>query len=166
MPLSQFLSNMAESIGISIMEPDEYDKIEDQKAILRNILSEKHHPLIYLDNYETISYELNDKSKSPSQNAVNISNLLNDNIPNNTSILLTSREKEIIDLGGLDEKECKMLFIGLVAGDKLLSNPKSKKIKSQIDDILRKTGGHPLSIELIAKNITSVEELEEISKSL
>jgi predicted glycosyltransferase len=97
----------------------------------------------------------------PSQNAVNISNLLNDNIPNNTS-----REKEIIDLGGLDEKECKMLFIGLVAGDKLLSNPKSKKIKSQIDDILRKTGGHPLSIELIAKNITSVEELEEISKSL
>jgi hypothetical protein len=56
---------MAESIGISIREPDEYDKIEDQKAILRNILSEKHHPLIYLDNYETISYELNDKSKSP-----------------------------------------------------------------------------------------------------
>src|SRR5689334_19670993 len=32
--------------------------------------------------------------------------------------------------------------------------------------IYLKTGGHPLSIELIAKNITSVEELEEISNNL
>jgi tetratricopeptide (TPR) repeat protein len=172
MTLSQFLSNMAEGMDIPVNEFDRYD-IEDRKKIVRNALSQRHHPLIYLDNYETISYELNDKLKQPSQSTVDISNFLNNNIPDNTSILLTSRErknnireKDPIDLEGLSEKESKELFNGLVAADKLLRNPKSEKIREQIDNLLTKTGGHPLSIELIAKNITSVEELEEISESL
>lgn len=171
MPLSQFLSNTAESMGIPIREFDKYDT-ENRKKIIRNVLSHKRHPLIYLDNYETISYELNNKSKKPSQRAVEINNFLNDNIPNNTSILLTSRErynklreKETIDLKGLNEKESKGLFDGLVVADDLLRKPKSERIKEKIENLL-KTGGHPLSIELIGKNITSIEELEEISRSL
>jgi NB-ARC domain len=127
--------------------------------------------LIFADNYETVSYELNDKSKQPSQNAIDI-NFLNDNIPNNTSILLTSREKnnklareEVIDLEGLGKGESIDLFNGLVT-DKLLKNPKNKKVIGLIQNLLKKTGGHPLSIELIAKNITSVEELDGISESL
>ena len=170
-PLSQVLSNLAECIGMAVNEFDKYS-IEDRKSIVRNALSRKSHPLIFADNYETISYELNDKSKEPSQNAINISNFLNDNIPNNTSILLTSREKnnnlreELIDLEGLSEKESKDLFNGLVVADNLLRNPKNEKVKELIKNLLKQTGGHPLSIELIAKNIKSVEELEELSEGL
>ena len=58
------------------------------------------------------------------------------------------------------------LFTGLVGPDQLLRNPKNEKVKELIQNILRQTGGHPLSIELIAKNITSVEELEELSEGL
>jgi excinuclease UvrABC ATPase subunit len=170
-PLSQVLSNITENIGIPANEFDKYDT-EKRKSAIRSILVEKHHPLVFLDNYETVSSEVNDKSKQPSQSAIDISNFLNDNIPNHTSILLTSRERynrlreELIDLEGLSETESMDLFNELVVADKLLRNPKNEKVKEEIQNLLKKTGGHPLSIELIAKNITSVEELEEISKSL
>ena len=72
----------------------------------------------------------------------------------------------LIDLEGLSETESMDLFNELVVADKLLRNPKNKKVKELIQNLLKKTGGHPLSIELIAKNITSVEELEDISKDL
>ena len=127
--------------------------------------------MIFADNYETVSYELNDKSKEPSQNAIDISNFLNDNTPNNTSILLTSRERnnklreKLIDLEGLSENESMELFNALVAPDNLLRNP-NEKVKEQIQNLVKKTGRHPLSIEFIAKNITSVEELEDISEDL
>ena len=162
---------MAEYIGIPANEFDKYANIEDRKSIVRDALSRKSHPLIFVDNYETISYELNDKLKESSQSAIDINNFLNDNIPNNTSILLTSREKnnrlheELIDLEGLSESESKDLFTGSVAPDQLLRNPKNE-VKELIQNILKKTGGHPLSIELIAKNISNVEELEEISERL
>jgi tetratricopeptide (TPR) repeat protein len=169
-PLSQFLSNMAEHIGIPVNEFDKYE-IEKRKSAIRSILVEKPHSLVFLDNYETVSSELNDQSKQPSQSAVDISNFLNDNIPSNTSILLTSRERnnklreELIDLKGLSERESMDLFNGLVAPDKLLRNP-NEQVKQLIQNLLKKTRGHPLSIELIVKNITSVEELEEISEGL
>jgi hypothetical protein len=171
MPLSQFLSNMAENMGILANEFDKYDT-KKRIAFLRNSLSQKRHPLIFLDNYETISSELNDKSKRPSQSAIDINNFLNDNIPKNASVLITSREKynklreEPIDLDGLNDKESMDLFNGLVAADMLLKNPKNVKTRELIEDILKKTGGHPLSIELIAKNITSIENLEGILESL
>ena len=40
------------------------------------------------------------------------------------------------------------------------------EIKVQIEEILKKTEGHPLSIEIIAKNIRSFHELEKISQNL
>jgi len=172
-PLSELISNVAEYIGIPVNEFDKYANIEDRKSIVRNALNGKSHPLIFADNYETVSYELNDKSKQPSQNAIDISNFLNDNIPKNTSIFLTSRERynklpneKLIDLEGLSESESIDLFNGLVVADKLLRNPKNEKVKGLIQNLLKQTGGHPLSIELIARNITSVEELEELSEGL
>jgi hypothetical protein len=66
----------------------------------------------------------------------------------------------------LSESESNDLFDGLVAQDTLLRNPENKKVRELIQNLLKKTGGHPLSIELIAKNITSVEELEELSDGL
>jgi hypothetical protein len=40
-PLSEFLSNIAEYIGIPVNEFDKYANIEDRKSILRNALSGK-----------------------------------------------------------------------------------------------------------------------------
>ena len=68
-PLSQFLSNIVENVGKPVNEFDKYTNIEDRKSIVRNALSRKSLPLIFADNYETVSYELNDKSDEPSQNA-------------------------------------------------------------------------------------------------
>ena len=47
---------MAQAMGIPVEEFDKND-IEERKKIVRCALSRKHHPLIYLDNYETISYQ-------------------------------------------------------------------------------------------------------------
>ena len=55
-------------------------------------MKSKRHPLIYLDNYETICYPLSNQDK-PSQDILDISNFINDGIPDHTSILLTSRER-------------------------------------------------------------------------
>ena len=38
--------------------------------------------------------------------------------------------------------------------------------RDQIEEILKKTGGHPLSIEIIAKNLRGLHELENISNNL
>jgi hypothetical protein len=85
-------------------------------------------------------------------------------------IIITSREKnnirceELFDLEGLTEKESTNLFNGLVVISRQTDKPKNGKVKEQIQNLLEKTGGHPLSIELIARNITSVEELEGLSE--
>jgi hypothetical protein len=46
-----------------------------------------------------------------------------------------------------------------------LKNSKGK-IKDQIEEILKNTGGHSLSIEIIAKNLRGIHELENISQNL
>ncbi len=72
-----------------------------------------------MDNYETVSYIINNERQSTTEQldeALNISNYLN--LLGNTSILITSRErnnnfedKEIpIDLEGLQEQETRKLF--------------------------------------------------------
>lgn len=38
--------------------------------------------------------------------------------------------------------------------------------KNQVEEILKKTRGHPLSIEIITKNIRSIRELERLSTNL
>ena len=47
----------------------------------------------------------------------------------------------------------------------IFKDPKGKA-KDEIEEILKKTGGHPLSIEIIAKSIRSLHQLGNISESL
>ena len=122
-----------------------------------------------MDNYETVSYIINDKSKEPSLDAVWISDFINNSVSGNTSIRVTSRERN----NNIDREESRFrrfefrnsirLFTSF-AKDKYLKNP-TGKIKEKISHLLKKTGGHPLSIEIIARNITA-EEIDEISNTL
>ena len=142
---------------------------------IRNALCEKEHPLIFIDNFETVSLAINHSKPqevSEIEDARQIKDFLNNSIPENTSLFLTSRErnnlggKEIrIDLKGLNAHESKELFSELVT-DEYLKNPSSENVQKIIENLLQKVGGHPLSIEIMAKNITTVEEIEEVSKKL
>jgi hypothetical protein len=89
--------------------------------------------LIFADNHETVSYE-------PSQSAIDISNFLNDNITLWGRERNNIRRQELFDIEGLSQKESKDLFNGLVVADRLLRNPKNKKVKELIQSILKKTG--------------------------
>ena len=173
----EFLSKIAEKTIPDSIEINEFGKlgIEERKDVIRSALSEKTHPLIFVDNFETVSYIINDvkpKEQYQLEYARQIKNFLNNDVPENTSIFLTSRERnnlggkeKRIDLKGLDAHESKKLFYTLVI-DEYLRNPSSEKVQKTIENLLQKTGGHPLSIEIMAKNITTVEEIEEISKRL
>jgi tetratricopeptide (TPR) repeat protein len=179
MPFRQFLSKLAEKLlfsSIKINDFEKKDSIDERKEIIRNILNEKTHPLIFADNFETISYPVNaarvNNQDQPPDDAVKIKYFLNNEIPENTSVLITSEERinlggreKTIDLEGLNGDESRELFSTLVE-EQYLKNPTSDRIKQKIDSLLQKTGGHPLSIEIMAKNITGVEEIEEISNNL
>ena len=133
-----------------------------------------------MDNYETISYIINDEKQTTTEQcdeAVNISNFLNNDLPTNISVLVTSRErnnnfdnKEIpIDLEGLQEQETMELFSNLTKDgylknvDNIMRDPTAK---SAIDKIFNMTGGHPLSIEIIAKNTSSIHQINQMADTL
>jgi len=188
MSFSDFLSNIAKSLfDINYMQVFEKLDIEGRKKSIQNFLSQRRkHPLLFLDNYETISYIINDKIKNTNTTAatveqydqsINIGNFINNELPSNTSILVTSREKNNnfgnkerrIDLEGLQKQESIELFSGLTSEDflknqeNIINNPTAK---AAVDKIYEMTGGHPLSIEIIAKNTSSVFEIQEMSDTL
>jgi hypothetical protein len=168
----EFLLQQAEILGL---KPDSFERnnMEERKNILRDLLNKRKHSLIYLDNFETVSLILNmeignNENREIKQNSRKIIDFLDNVIPaNNTSVLVTSRERknnlfneEPIDLEGLDIEDSMRLFNGFVRP--IFKDPKGNT-KDQVEEILKKTGGHPLSIEIIAKNIRSVRDLEKIS---
>ncbi len=179
MTFSSFLLNIVKTL-FDINDINEFEKlnIDDQKTIVYNFLAQKKHPLLFLDNYETVSYIINDERQTATEQydeAVNISNYLN--LLNNTSILITSRErnnnfedKEIpIDLEGLHEQETRKLFSKLTK-ERYLKNVKNimtdPKSKAALSKIFKMTGGHPLSIEIIAKNISSIHQINQMADTL
>jgi tetratricopeptide (TPR) repeat protein len=104
------------------------------------------------------------------QNAIQITDFLDNVIPDNTSILVTSRERinnlsneESIDLEGLDTGDSMKLFNAYLRP--IFKDPKGNA-KNQIEEILQKTEGHPLSIEIIAKNIRSLNQLQNTTDNL
>jgi len=181
MSFSEFLSNITKSF-LDVNQIGEFEKldIEQQKTVIYNTLSQKKHPLLFLDNYETVSYILNDQRQTTTEQYdedVNISNYLNNEIPSNTSVLVTSREKnnnfenkEIsIDLEGLQKQESIELFSGLTSEiylkdiKNIMNNPTAK---AAVDKIYEMTGGHPLSIEIIAKNTSNIYEINQMADTL
>jgi tetratricopeptide (TPR) repeat protein len=169
---SSFLSKMAERMKMPIADFEKESDIEKRKQIIKNLLKSKRHPLLYLDNYESVSFELNkhrmDKNHKPSEEALQIEYFLN-NIPANTSILLTSREtnnrlaETSIELAGLEREESQELFSILtrpiIIQQEGLAND---NIKKNIDKIIKVTGGHPLSLELIVSNIDNIYDIEKM----
>jgi tetratricopeptide (TPR) repeat protein len=176
----QFLLKIADKLGIPQNQFETYD-IDERKGAITNALGNKNNPLILVDNFETIlyaipssgiDYDKQDNDSSPSaEPAIQIKDYLNNNIPDNTSILITSRERfnldseKRIDLEGLKEDDSNNLFAEL-AVDYRLRELSIQETSQKIDNMIKKTGGHPLSIEILAKNIRSIKEVEEVSEIL
>jgi tetratricopeptide (TPR) repeat protein len=161
-----FLLEMAKSLNLSI---DEFERkgIEERRDDIINTLGQLFdHPLIYADNYETIAkvLRINDvsasvlaKDEEGKDNAKKINAFL-ESIPPNTAILLTSRERNNLDgerivrLDGLSETEGRDLFIELARNHFPKGKEPSQEIKKALEEISKKAGGHPLSIELLARS--------------
>jgi tetratricopeptide (TPR) repeat protein len=179
----QFLIKMAEKLGVSQGQFEKYEDIDERKDTVTDMLSKKSNPLILLDNFETLLYAIsseaqhNDRgdittvSPSSEDNAIQIKDYLDNNIPDNTSILITSRERynlnseKRIDLEGLTEDDSNNLFAKLAIDDQL-KELSGQQVRQKINNLITKIGGHPLSIEILAKNIRSIKEVEEASEIL
>jgi hypothetical protein len=109
----QFLLRIADKLGIPQSQFEKYD-VDGRKNTITNALSDKNNPLILVDNFETILYAIpssvTDYDKeyngstdivsslpSAGHNAIQIKDYLNNNIPDNTSIVVTSRERYNLD---------------------------------------------------------------------
>jgi tetratricopeptide (TPR) repeat protein len=161
---NSFLLEMARSLNLPIDEFEKGLSLENRREIIINTLGQQFkHPLIYADNYETVAGVLstNDSSASASiqieqDNARKINGFL-ENLPPNTAILLTSRERHNLDverpvrLDGLSEAEGRDLFIELAINHFPIGGP-SEKIRKALEELSKKAGGHPLSIELLARS--------------
>jgi tetratricopeptide (TPR) repeat protein len=182
MSLLGFLLNIAKSfIDVNDMQIFEKMNIEDQKTVIYNFLSQrKKHPLLFVDNYETVSYILNDERQTTTEQyeeAVKISNYLNNDLPPNISVLVTSRERNNnfdnkerrIDLAGLQEQETIELFSNLTRDgylrniDNIMKDPDAR---SAIEKIFKMTGGHPLAVEIIAKNTSNINQINQLADTL
>jgi tetratricopeptide (TPR) repeat protein len=173
-----FLLEMAKSLNLPI---DEFEKkgIEEGREYITNTLATQFkHPLIYADNYETvsrvlrISYESTSASAKEEEkdNAIKINAFL-ESLPHNTAVLLTSRERYNLDgerpvrLDGLSETEGRDLFIELAKNHFPKEREPSAEIKRALEQISKKAGGHPLSIELLARSYRG-EGLSKMKKML
>jgi len=182
MSFSDFLLNIDKSF-LDVNQIGDFEKldIEQRKTVIYNFLLQRKHPLLFLDNYETVSYILNDKKQTTFteylDDARNISYFLNNTLPSNTSILVSSRErnnnfgnkKKRIDLEGLHEQESLELFSNLTKDGylrKMENIIKDPVAKSAIEKIFKMTGGHPLSIEIIAKNTSSIHQINQMADTL
>ena len=143
--------------------------VEYCKSLIYNIFSTAKHPLLYCDNFETLSSILDENKRE--QDIKAIFNFLNNELPQNTSIMITSRNRknfltneQIIDLKGLKVEEGIDLFIKYASAYKDHLEDK----KQLIEIIVTKTGGHPLSLEILANSYEGggSRELEMISQTL
>jgi tetratricopeptide (TPR) repeat protein len=132
------------------------------------------HPILYCDNFETLSSLIEENKRD--QNAKSIIDFLNNQLPINVSLLITSRnrrnfllEEYPIILEGLKIEEGISLFIkNASAYQDHLCDTKNTKIQNLLKKIITKTGGHPLSIEILAKTYQGggETELDEIFYTL
>jgi len=168
----KFLDDFGEYLEIDKNNFMILDDKQKYNAIL-NILGKSDHVLVYADNFETISrtFQPETKNKDNLDDARSIIHLLK-SVPRNTLVLLTSRIRDnldgerIVDLEGLSKEEGREMFLK-VAHNKFSSNP-SDKIKLMLESLSEKTGGHPLSIELLAHSYkkNGIPEIEKMLEHL
>lgn len=172
--LDSFLFTIAKSLNVPKGQFVKMELLDDRKQFLIDTLgSSNTHPLIFADNYETVTRELKNNAQ-PNQmkynDAVQINSFLK-RVPHNTSIILTSqlrknldREREV-QVDTLSIEDGTQLFINLVGAD--LENP-SEKMQKAIEKLIQKIGMHPLSIEILAKSYqgSGIDEIEGMLNSL
>jgi tetratricopeptide (TPR) repeat protein len=161
-------------LSLSEQAFDQLD-IENAKSEVYEVLSSKKYPILYCDNFETLSSMVEEGKERDSQEINSIFNFLNNELPSNTSILITSRNRKnflseyLIDLEGLKIEEGIDLFIKHASVyQRHLKDKNNTILQDLLKTIVTKTGGHPLSIEILAKTYKGEgsKELEEISQTL
>ena len=170
----------SELIKQSILQISEQDfeqlDIKKCKSIVYNALETKKHPILYCDNFETLSNAVEEERKGDNNEEIKeIFNFLNKEISSNASILVTSRnvknflsKENRINLKGLKIEEGMQVFIEHASTyQQHFSNPDNKKTKF-LKTLITKTDGHPLSIEILAKTYEGggEEELQTMSETL
>ncbi len=148
--------------------------INKGKSLIYDALATKNYPILYCDNFETLSNELEEK-KGGNKDIKDIFNFLNGELPSNTSILVTSRNiinflsnENRIDLEGLKIEEGMQVFTEHASTfQHQFSNPDNNETKL-LRTLVTKTGGHPLSIEILAKTYKGggETELQKMSETL
>jgi hypothetical protein len=66
-PFDKFLLQIAEILGLKADSFETKTSIEERKGIVRGLLNSRRHPLIYLDNFETVSLILNKEASTNSK---------------------------------------------------------------------------------------------------
>ena len=155
-----FLLELCKGLDLRI---DQFEKLSfenRQQVLIDTLANYRQKVLIYLDNYENVVFG--------SLGMVHINDFLQ-SISSSTAILLTSRmtknlarERRFM-LGGLSVEEGTELFIRLADSLK-----PSEDIRRAIMKIVQGVGGHPLSIEILARNYkgSGLEGIENIFKNL
>ena len=163
-----FLLEISKRIGLDSKEFIK-NSLDHRLEIVMNELSKQKRVLILADNYEMIVSKIKDKRV---EDAVKINNFL-ESVPDNTSIILTSRRKDnltgevLINLEGLSNEEGYDLFCEL-AKKNLKNQCEDNVISDKIKSIVKKVGGHPLAIEILARSYRGegIEELSSMFDSL
>ncbi|MDF2736270.1 MAG: ATPase-like [Nitrososphaeraceae archaeon] len=168
-----FLFSIAKNLNL-VHEFENLTVEEKEQILIDGLTESKKHPLLFLDNYETVSgilkrHNIDQYSERQYENVLQINNFLN-RLPSNISIILTSRLRKNLDgerelvLDGLDIEEGVRLFT-ILAGTDLEEDPENIKA---IQEIVNKTDGHPLSIEVLAKSYQGlgVDEFTEMISHL
>ena len=168
----KFLGEFAYQLGLVLMEFEKLEDDDKSQEILDN-LSKRKHVLIYADNFETISNIFSSKKEESNlEDAQLILQLLN-SVPNNVLILTTSRirrnnlySERTVELDGLSKEEGREMFLKL-APNQFPPKPLETIIKL-LEQISEKTGGHPLSLELLARsyNGNGITELKKMLNNL
>jgi tetratricopeptide (TPR) repeat protein len=162
-----FISEISRRLGIYSNEFCK-ENLEIRRQILLEALARAKHPLIFLDNYETIS-EVSENDSIP-DDTMKINGFL-ESIPSNTQIILTSRYKsnflgEYINyVPGLTKDEGVDLFIQI--SSRYFAKKPSENIIKEIKKICSELGGHPLSIKLLAGSYQGggISELQDIVRN-
>jgi tetratricopeptide (TPR) repeat protein len=150
--VNDFFLSIAENLNIHVPK-HEFQKLHSVKDHLNRNLSNLRHPLLFIDNFDRISAPL--KNEGELEDLVQIKDFL-ENIPSNTSILLTSRvepklkRERIVELNGLTKKEGKELFIEMTKN--YFPEKVPEDIQTLLEEISSKLGGDPLSIQDLARS--------------